>query len=75
MTIENELSGEVAVAVIAQGFSEDERDKRKLKEIIFNFHSTLRSLTLVSHRVHLRTRIATTTSLSDVSTRKIAQEI
>lgn len=75
MTIENELSGEVAVAVLAQGVSEDEREKRKLKEIIVNFHSTMRSLTLASRREYLRTRTASATSSRDAATPNIGQKI
>lgn len=56
MAIADELSGEVAIAVLAMAGNEEEPDKSKLKEILVNFYSTLRPLTLASRRKHPKTR-------------------
>ena len=58
MAIANELSGEVAVAVLALEGNEKDRDKTRLKEILVNFYSALRPLSAASRRKHVRVRSA-----------------
>jgi hypothetical protein len=65
MAIENELSGEVAVAVLALAGNEEQRDKTKLKEILVNFYSALHPLTVASRREHLNARTASASTSSD----------
>jgi hypothetical protein len=66
MAIANELSGEVAVAVLARAGNEEDADKTKLKEILVNFYSALHSITIAS-RTHVRTRAASASSIGDQS--------
>jgi len=58
MAIANELSGDVAIAVLARAGSEVERDKTKLKEILVNFYSALHSLRAFSRRKHVKAKTA-----------------
>ena len=65
MAIANELSGEVAVAVLALAGNKEQPDKTKLKEILVNFYTALRPLTIASRRTHDRARAASASSSSD----------
>ena len=60
MAIANEISGEVAVAVLALAGNEENQNKAELKEILVNFYSALRPLTLASRRKKVRVRAAST---------------
>lgn len=68
MAIADELSGEVAVAVLAMADNEKGRDKTRLKEILVNFYSALRPLTIASRRKQVRVRAASATPSSDKPT-------
>lgn len=65
MAIANELSSEVAVAVLALAGTEELRDKTKLKEILVNFYSALHPLTVASRQSHIHSRAATSSTSSD----------
>lgn len=65
MAIANELSGEVAVAVLALASTGEQRDKTKLKEILVNFYSALHPLTVASRQRPMRSRGAAASSSND----------
>lgn len=65
MAIANELSGEVAVAVLKLAGNEELRDKTKLKEILLNFYSALHPLTVASRRRPLHSRAASASTSGD----------
>jgi hypothetical protein len=65
MAIADELSGEVAVAVLGRAGKEGDRDRAKLKEILINFYSSLRALTVASRGTHVRTNAASASSSHD----------
>lgn len=58
MAIANELSGEVAVAVLALAGNEKQLDKTKLKEILVDFYSALHPLTVASRPRPIQSRAA-----------------
>lgn len=68
MAIADELSGEVAVAVLAMAGNKEERDKKKLKEILVNFYSALHPLTVASRRKHSNVRAASASASTEKPT-------
>lgn len=70
MAIANELSGEVAIAVLALEGNKEQSDKTRLKEILVNFYSALRPLTTASRRRHVRARVATATPSNEQTASK-----
>ncbi len=65
MAIANELSGDVAIAVLARAGNAESRDSTKLKEILINFYSALHSLKASSPRKHARAKAAASLRASD----------
>jgi hypothetical protein len=62
MAIANELSSEVATAVLAHVNREDQSRTEELKEILVRFYLTLRSLTGESRRARRRVKASKITS-------------
>lgn len=65
MAIANELSGEVAVAVLAKASNEEQQDKTRLKEILVNFYSALRPLNIASRQRQLHSKAASASTSPD----------
>lgn len=65
MAIANELSSDVATAVLAHQENEDQSKTTELKEILLNFYSALRPLTTEARRRRWRTQSHTITPASE----------
>jgi hypothetical protein len=59
MAIANELSSDVAAAVLTHKDNKVQADRKELSEIVRNFYSALRPLTIASRRQRLRASLDT----------------
>lgn len=66
MSIANELSSDVAAAVLAHSKPETHTDAQGLINILLHFHSTLRALTVEERRRRLRSHINGTEPVSSL---------
>lgn len=64
MSIANELSSDVAAAVLARNENKAHTDAQGLIDILLDFHSTLRALTIEERRRRLPSKINPAESLS-----------
>ncbi len=60
MSIANELSSDVAAAVLAGNETKAPTDSQQLVGILLNFHSALRALTIEERRRRLRPPVSNT---------------
>lgn len=69
MAIANELSSDVATAVLAHGENGTQAERKALIEIVRNFYSALRPLTTEARRRRVRSQAPDETPPSSSSTR------